>query len=182
MGAMLWYHLAPWRPDPNEALRTLQESFFKRKYNLRAELQRHLHSAQEAARVTEAEGDPYDILDFYRDQVNLLTRIARRPLPTEPEKQIAVLRRIWACSGQGIGNVLDVTRVSSRRGLFVAQRVSAGKIRELFGTETPTRAQAEAAVGKINEALGRGECICFPVYRARDRTPAGWYFVGNTVD
>jgi hypothetical protein len=182
MGAMLWYHLTPWRPDPAEALRALQAKFFKKRYNLRAQLQSFLRSAQDALRVTEAEGDPYDLLEHYRDEVAKLTRIASRPLPTEPDKQIAVPHRIWESSGEGIGNVLDVTRVSSRRGVFLAQRLSPRQVRELVGTETPTRAQAEAAMYTINEMLGRGECLCFPVYRVKDRTPASWYFVGNTVD
>jgi hypothetical protein len=179
---MLWYHLAPWRPAPSDALRALQADFFKKNYNLRDEVQRHLRSAQEAVRVTETEGDPYELLEYYREEVARLRRLASRPLPDQPEKQIALLRRIWASSGQGIGNVLDVTRVSTRRGVCVAYRLPNRAIRELFGTATPTRAQVEAAVYKINDLLGRGECVCFPVYRVKRHTPAGWYFVGNTID
>jgi hypothetical protein len=50
----------------------------------------------------------------------------------------------------------------------------------LVGAAQPSRIQARQAVGKINEELGRGECICFPVY-AKGK-PVGWYFVGNTID
>jgi hypothetical protein len=42
--------------------------------------------------------------------------------------------------------------------------------------------QARAAVVKINEDLGRGESVCFPLHTAGGTDPVGWYFVGNTID
>ncbi len=50
----------------------------------------------------------------------------------------------------------------------------------LVGDAQPTLAQAAGAIDKINEELGRGECVCFPVYE--NCKPIGWYFVGNTID
>jgi hypothetical protein len=182
MGAMPWYHLASWWLNPAEALHELQAKLLKKNYNLSAELQRHLHSAREAIRVTEAEGDPYGILKEYRRYLTRLERIARRPLPTEPMEQVACLRQIWKAYGEGIGNVLDVSRVSNRRRAGVSCRLSLRAIRELFGTETPSRAQAEAAPGKIFDTLSRGESVCFPVYSANGHKPIGWYFVGYSID
>jgi hypothetical protein len=183
MGAQLWHHRAPWHPSPGESLRALQARFFAAHYKLAAVLREHLDSARQAVALTEAEGDPYDLLDFYREEAALLEKLSRRPLPKDPDARIKLLRKIWASTGQGIGNVLDVLRVSPRSGIYVARRLPAAETARLVGTDRPTAAQARAALGKINEELRRGEVVCFPIYAARDRRRAvGWYFVGNTVD
>lgn len=183
MGAELWHHRAPWHRGPTAALRDLQARFVTAHYNLPAFVRRYLRSAQEAVEFTQAEGDPYGLLEFYREEVALLERVARRPLPETPEARVRLLRKVCASSGQGIGNVLDVERVSARRGINAARRLPGAELSRLVGTDRPTAAQAGAALGKINEELGRGEAVCFPIYAARDRRKAvGWYFVGNTID
>ena len=49
---------------------------------------------------------------------------------------------------------------------------------QLVGTDRPSRRQAEAAIYRIHEELGRGEAMCFPFYADETvSTPAGWYFV-----
>src|SRR5262249_31992428 len=103
-----------------------------------------------------------------------------QPTPESPEAQIEAVRQINADSGEGVGNVLDVAGVSEQRGIHTAQRLSEQETARLVGGTQPTLAQARKAVGKINEELGRGECVCFPVYD--NGKPAGWYFVGNTID
>lgn len=69
MGAQLWYHAAPWRPDPAEALLELQTRFLAETYDLHSLVQQHVDSAREAVRVTEAEGDEYGLLDAYREEL-----------------------------------------------------------------------------------------------------------------
>jgi hypothetical protein len=183
MGAELWHHRAPWHPNPADALRDLQARFLAAHYNLPALVRRHLRWAREAVECTQAEGDPYELLEFYREEVALLERVARRPLPETPGARVKLLRKVCASSGQGIGNVLDIERVSARRGTNVAQRLPAAELSRLVGSDRPTAAQARAALVKINEELGRGEAVCFLIYAARDRRKAvGWYFVGNTID
>jgi hypothetical protein len=61
---------------------------------------------------------------------------------------------------------LDVTGVSPRGGVHVAKRLAAAEVRRLCGVELPDLNQARAAVAKINEELGRGESVCFPLYTA----------------
>ncbi len=117
MGAQLWYHLAPWRPDPAEALHELQVGFLAENYDLPSLAQEHLESAREAVRVTEADGDEYGILGFYKEQVEKLEGIAGQPLPQDPREQIAIVRKVYAGYGEGIGNVLDVERISDQRRL-----------------------------------------------------------------
>jgi hypothetical protein len=183
MGAELWYHRAPWHPEPGDALRALQDRFFSAHYNLPAVLRKHLRSARQAVLAAEAEGDPYELADLYGEEAAMLERLSRRPIPEGPTQQIKLLRKICASSGQGIGNVLDVLRVSNRGGILIARRLPPAEMTRLVGSDRPTVAQARAALGKINEELRRGEAVCFPLYAARDRSkPIGWYFIGNTVD
>ena len=53
----------------------------------------------------------------------------------------------------------------------------------LVGMTRPTLAQARAAVPPIHTELNRGESVCFAFYEDGDPgPPAGWYFVGNTID
>jgi hypothetical protein len=183
MGAQLWYHEAPWHPQPLTALKTFQARFLAGKYDLSALLPRRLAGAREAVAATQAEGDPYELLETYEEEVRLLERLCSRPIPQDFERQLKILRQISAYSGQGIGNILDVKRISKRRQFDVAQRLSGPELIRLVGTEQPTRAQAKKAIDKINQELGRGECVCFPIYDSREKNqPVGWYFIGNTID
>ncbi|MEO6808071.1 MAG: hypothetical protein ABI353_03035 [Isosphaeraceae bacterium] len=188
LGAQLWFHPAPWRPDPAEALRALQAQFLAETYDLPAFVKERLASTRQAVRITEADGDEYGILDIYRESLALLEDVASRPLPEEPSQQIQLIRAICADSGEGIGNVLDVTGVSDQGEPPEARRLAIEEVRRFCATDRPVLAQAEAAVGGINEMLGRGECICFPFHVSNDdvsnddATPSGWYFVGNTID
>jgi hypothetical protein len=181
VGAQLWYHKAPWREDPEEALRALQAQVLREKYDLPTVLKEHIDSAREAVRLSEAD-DPYDLLEFYRQELDRLEQLASRPIPNDPRRQVEVVRRVFASSGQGVGDVLDVTGVSRRGGVHVAKRLAAKEVRRLCGVERPDLNQARAAVPKINEELGRGESVCFSIYAAKGTKPAGWYFVGNTID
>lgn len=180
MGARLWYHEAPWHPDAGAALEALQARFMAENYDLPALLSQHLAWARESVAAAEGEGDPYGLLDIYQAKVDLLERLCSEPVPENSKAQIEIIRQINADSGEGIGNVLDVTAVTERRDVHVAQRLSPQEMILLAGAAQPTRAQARAAVGNINEALGRGESVCFPIYDEGE--PAGWYFVGNTID
>ena len=77
----------------------------------------------------------------------------------------------------------EVLAQDRQRDLFTAQRLTEPEIIRLVGAPRPTVAQGHEAVSKINEELGRGECVCFPVYDSAGLDePVGWYFVGNTVD
>jgi hypothetical protein len=180
MGAQLWYHEAPWHSDAVVALKALQARFLAENYDLSALLPQHLTWARESVVAAEGEGDPYELLDMYQEKVRILERLCSQPIPESPEAQVEILRRINADSGEGIGNVLDVTGVSEQRLTQKAQRLSEQETRHLVGTPQPSLVQAHNAVGKINEELRRGECVCFPIYDKGE--PVGWFFVGNTSD
>jgi hypothetical protein len=86
-------------------------------------------------------------------------------------------------SGEGGGNILDVTGISDRREVHTAERLTEGEVARLDDATRPTLAQARHATEKINEELGRGESVCFAFYEDGEAgQPAGWYFVGNTLD
>ena len=183
MGAQLWHHSAPWRSDPEEALFALQVHFLAETYDLHSLVQEHLGSAREAIRITEAEGDEHGLLDMYRADLEMLEEVASNPFPEDPLRQIELVRKLYMNSGEGIGNLLDVTGISDHREIDTAERLTEGEVARLVGETRPTLAQARRATDKINEELGRGESVCFVFYEEGDsEQPAGWYFVGNTLD
>jgi hypothetical protein len=181
MGAELWYHEAPWDPNPAKALQALQARFLAENYDLPALLPQHLIWARDSVAAAKADGDPYGLVDLYEEKVRLLERLNSQPIPGDPQAQVEMLRQIHADSGQGISNVLDVIGISEKRDVFAAQRLTRAETVRLVGTEQPTLAQARNAIDNIHMALNRGECVCFPVFDEAGK-PAAWYFVGNTVD
>lgn len=113
----------------------------------------------------------------------MLERRCSQPIPKDFEEQIEILRKLHANSGEGIGNVLDVSGISEHRSGDAAQPLRECEIIRLAGTGQPTRKEAREAIDKISEELGRGECVCFPFYDSREQDrPTGWYFVGRTWD
>src|SRR5262245_52297441 len=124
MGAQLWYHEAPWHPEPDVALKALQARFLHENYDLPALLPQHLAWARESVAAVEGEGDPYGLLEMYQAKVRLLERLCSQPTPASPDAQIAIMRHINADSGEGVGNVLDVAGVSEQRRFHAAQRLS----------------------------------------------------------
>lgn len=183
MGAELWYHETSWHEDPATALKEVQARFMAQNYDLSILLPQHLADARSAVALTEAEGDEYGVLESYQREVRLLERLCSQPIPQDFEGQIEILRKINANTGEGIGNVLDVTGVSEQRGIDTARRLREPDMFRLTGIENPTRAQVHEAIEKISDELKRGECVCFPIYEsAGTNRPMGWYFVGMTSD
>jgi hypothetical protein len=183
MGAELWYHETSWHEDPATALKTVQACFMAENYDLSTLLPQHLANARRAVALAEAEDDRYGVLEIYQREVRLLERFCSQPIPEDFDGQIEILRKINANSGEGIGNVLDVTGISERRNTDTATRLRESEMIRLTGTEHPTRARAHEAIDKISEELERGECVCFPIYESSETNrPIGWYFVGMTSD
>lgn len=183
MGAQLWYHEVAGRNEPLAALKAVQARIIAEEYDLSALVPQHLRWAHEAVEAAKVDGDEYGLLDLYQERLELLEDLARRPIPQDPESQIDLVRQLHSDTGEGIGNILDVTGISEGRGVHVAQRLSENEVTRLAGTKQPTIEQARHAVEALHEELGRGESVCFP-YFAENGTgqPMGWYFVGNTID
>ena len=180
MGADLWYHETSWHEDPAFALSSLQSEFVKSNYEFSILIPEHLESAREAVRLSEVDGDEYGLLDMYLQHVHFLEALMDQPLPDQADAQISILRRLNANLGGEIGNVLDVRGISAERQLHFAQVLDSADIQRFTGHPKPSFSQARDAVSSINVDLGRGECVCFPVYGSG--SPVGWMFIGNTVD
>ena len=180
MGAELWYHFSGRHDSPLDALREIQAEALA-SYDLQTLIEQHLDSAQGAVAATEAD-DEYGLLDFYRGELSKMEEIAAAGVPDKVDERIALVRRIYDSSGQGIGNVLDVTDVSDVGGTHVARPYTRDDLIDLGGTDRPTLTECEQLIGPINERLDRGESVCFRVYSDDRSTSVGWCFVGNTVD
>ena len=183
MGAQLWHHSAPWFTDPNDALRALQSEFLAASYDLPQLVQAALEGTREVVRREEAEGDPYELLDMYRRKLAFIEAVVAEGVSEDTRQRIELVRKLCMDTGEGVGNVLDVKSVSAERTFLTAQVLADGEVERLVGTSRPTLQQAKAAIYRINEELGRGEAVCFPVYaEGASQQPVGWYFVGNTID
>jgi len=183
MGAQLWHHSAPGFTDPNDALRALQGQFLAASYDLPKMVQAELDGTREAVRREEAEGDPYELLDMYRRKLRFIEAVVAEGVPEDTDQRIELVRQLCMDTGEGVGNVLDVKSVSTERGVLTAQVLTDSEVLRLVGMTRPTLHQAKAAIHRINEELGRGEAVCFPIYpEGATQPPVGWYFVGNTID
>jgi hypothetical protein len=179
MGAELWDYVAPWAEDPAEALLALQMQFLAEHYDLLELVNQQQVKTRDQLQWAK-ENPQYALVVFYQDLLEYIEQVAARGIPEDKHQRIELARKLGS---QGIGNVLDVTSVAKQRGVCVVQLLDEEAIRRLVGTSRPTSEQAEAAVYKISEQLGRGEAVCFPIYSAQtDQPPVGWYFVGYTVD
>jgi hypothetical protein len=188
MGADRWEQLAPWNPDPSVALLQLQARFLADNVDFASEVRESLANAKESVRFTREEGDPYQLLDIYQSDLEYLEEISSRPLPTDPQERIAILRRIYQSGAQGLGNILDIESVagfgveSDDDGWpLISRPLTEQEIQAGLGSATPTIEEAKEGGHKLSDSLGRGESICFPVYD-KNLQPVGWWFIGYTLD
>ncbi len=179
MGAMLWFHKAPWHPDPNQSLIALQTDFVREHYDLEKLLTQQLTSAKQHMQAEINSGDEFGLVEGCQRKVSYLEELNSKPIPKSIQSQIEIVRNLHN-DGDGVGNILDVKEVTDQRAFLKAEQLSEQKAITVVGYANPNLVQAEAAVGKINAGLGRGECVCFQVYE--DGIPIAWYFVGNTID
>ena len=180
MGAQLWHHVSEPHDSPLDALREIQTKALA-DYDLTALIQDHLDGARGAVAATEQE-DEYGLLDFYRDELSMMERIAANGIPDDTDGRIEVFRAIFNSSGEGIGNVLDVTDVADSGGMHVARPYNADELDHLIGSNRPTLSESERMILPINERLGRGDSVCFQLYSDDRSSSIGWCFVGNTID
>jgi len=180
MGGELWQHKTEWKNDPTEAFQNVQRAFLEENYDLPALIEEHLKSAREAVEITKREGDPYDLMAMYREQLAMLEQVSSEPLPEGSMERIELLRKLYGNSGEGIGNVLDVEGVSEEGGFLIARILKRDDLQSLFGTLTPTEEDVEPAISSIFEMVDRGESVCFPVYSEEE--PVAWQFIGCTID
>ncbi len=108
--------------------------------------------------------------------------LATKPLPENDARKVSYIRAAFKFDECGLGNILDIRDIADKQGAFVAAPVPQSTIDELLGGGNPTRKNAASLISSLNEMLGRGECLFFPVYSDDALNPTEWCFVGNTVD
>ena len=186
MGAMLWYHEVPWRPDPADALRAFQNEYFNARYDFAKTFEDYAQSTRSALEAERESGDQFGLVEIWENSLKVIEEIAAQPLPSDAAGQIAILRRVIATqTPDGFANVLDVTDVDDKGGTHVTRRLRRSEVIELTGTDRPTVTQAQAAIDRIYPTLGRSESVCFELFGADgggDEKPTGWFFIGYTHD
>ncbi|QDV41097.1 hypothetical protein Enr13x_09350 [Stieleria neptunia] len=183
MGAQLFFHTSAYTSDPNVALESLQATELDG-YDLPEMVASNLASSQRAFDDT-PEGDEYGLHDHYKAELERAKLIASEPIPTDFRGRLHLVRRLHADTGQGIGNILDVEGIAGNDGAgwSAAKPLAPVGVIAKFGSGKLLSSKAHEYAGIANEWLGRGECICFPLYANTDEDdPVEWCFVGNTVD
>lgn len=180
MGAQLWSYVSGSHESPQDALQEIQSKYLA-EYDLHHLLQTRLESVRKAVEHTEID-DEYGLLDFYRDELEILESLAADGIPEATLDQLNFFRKIHSASGEYSGTVLDVENVSFRLGEHVTGQMTNSQLLEWVGHEKPTQKEAEEAIDLLNEQLGRAESVCFKIYSDDRSKDIGWMFVGNSVD
>ena len=183
MGAELFYHTIAFSSDPRVALELLQAMEIEG-YDLPKMIASNVASSQQAFDDT-PEGDEYGLHDHYKAEVERARLIASDPIPSDFHGRLALVRRLHADTGQGVGNILDVDGIAGNEGSgwSAAKPLAPVEVIAKFGSDKLLCSEARKYAGIANEWLGRGECVCFPLYAdAKQDDPVEWCFVGNTVD
>ena len=180
MGATYWESVTAHSESAEEALGQVQIRFFREAgYDLPRLLAQRVVDMTEAVRSCE-DDDPYDLLDFYRDALDQYRQMAARGVPEDPQAQIELLRRIEQTSGDWVGNIFDMTGISSGIEEGRVQQLPPERIEEAFGTSRPSLLDARRGISRLAESISRGTAICFPVYE--DGRPVAWLFAGHSAD
>lgn len=173
MGAELFYHTTLYTNDPSVALESLQASELDG-YNLPEVVASNVASSQQVFDDT-PEGDEYGLHDHYKAELERAKLIASEQIPADFRGRLDLVRRLHADTGQGVGNILDVDGIAGNDGAgwSAAKPLAPVEVIAKFGSEKLLSSKARDYAGIANEWLGRGECVCFPLYaRADDSDPA----------
>jgi hypothetical protein len=210
MGASNWHHFTEYRPDPGEALRRLrQEVFAAGRYQCPAvapldrirrlyqdagagadspECREALvrHEAMRRALETGSEADLRRLSRSDRAVVRR-TRVFQQMVgafgapPRPPGRQPRTIEELLDQAAEsGTHSVLDITRTAARRGDGAAAPLPGRELRQIFGTERPTREQVEERVEDVWERLSPWQA--YYVVTHRDGRPEGYAFVGCSGD
>lgn len=133
-----------------------------------------LDGALQALRKREFEAGRYNpvvpFLDFSSDA----------SLTASPGKQHrSIEEALEASDADGTRSILDIERIGDRPDFGVAVPLSAGRLRELYGTDKPAREAVNENMDFF-EDIARGQAIYFIIYR--DAKPSEIFFAGISYD
>lgn len=183
MGSSGWQIQGSYDADPAKSLRQVQHAFFAEHYNLAERIPQVLaDSAQCVAAVQEH--DEYGLLDTYSSTLEAVRSIASKPIPTDVDAQIQMLRDVEYATGDPLENILDFKGISTDPSSRNIYPLTDSQLMALFGTTRPT---VDMAAGfdsqEAYDMIGRGSAVYFPVFTEPDSgKPTGIMFAGYTVD
>jgi hypothetical protein len=150
MGGEFWSYSVPYQEDVRAALEELREQEFR------------------AGRFWQ----PAEV------QPGLFGRLLGRG-PSKPRRPTSILEALKISEATGTRSILDMERVSETPELGAVSPLPSEQLRELFGTEHPTREVIEQSEEFI-ERLERGQGVYIITYRQgkADRI----YFAGYSYD
>ena len=181
MGAMLYSNFTEYTDDPADALLAIQARLVDETYDVENVVAQQIASVRDALSNT-PDDDEYGVGDQYRQELEFLEGLATKPLPENEVREVSYIRAAFKFDECGLGNILDIRDIGDTQGAFVAAPVPQSRIDELLDGGKPTRKNSALLISSLNEILGRGECLFFPVYSDDALNPTEWCFVGNTVD
>ncbi len=170
-----------WTDDPAEALAAIQQAEIKSLGDLGDQIRVELESARQAVAAT-PEDDPCGLAEHYAEEVEQFEELAAAPLPDSLAGQLTLLWKLYAGTGEGIGNILDVMGVSRQGGPFITRVLSEDDFHRVFGTDRPTKEWRSGMTADFLNSMGRGESVCFPLCEDGETAPAEWCFFGYGVD
>lgn len=162
MGASNWTYFVPYQPDLNQALQELREAVFR-------------------------QGDYYGPAEWYAplwakrisdDRCGyVITQVASPEVRSGPQTILDLLERNGE---QGTHSILDIQGIAHVPFFGVAAPLTPQQLKDLFGTDRPTRPMIEQAQAELQNLRRPWEGVYVVVYK--DGRPDEIVFTGRSGD
>ncbi|MBN9692975.1 MAG: hypothetical protein J0M24_22255 [Verrucomicrobia bacterium] len=168
MGATGWNYFAPYQADIEAALQKLRAEVFER------------------GEYGQAQGMPPEVLASLppeaREAWEKLRDLEAQRLGG-PSREFATIDELLeAAAADGTHSILDILSIGSEPDFGTAWPAPSDVVQRVYGAERPSRAQVEARIGSISEALEleRWQAVYVLVYE--QGRPVEIYFEGVSGD
>ncbi len=182
MGATTWSYFTPYQADIDKALAELRQHVFNEGQYQDGEVPLDVTAADELeqrmATVVQSL-TPQQRLMWEKTQEMLAAAKQRNKKPARPPAK--TIKELLKRSGEaGTHSILDVDRVAPTPTYGAVCLLPPVRLRELFGTERPTREQVQAAWGEWPEIHRRWQALYVVVYFHDE--PSEIFFAGSSGD
>ena len=184
MGATGWDYFVPYQADVTAALQRLKYDIFAQgRYEYDEGFsQAALHSAQE--RLASFTPDPKKSLaQMQKYLARIQPKLAETKTPKPKPKPNTIQKLLKHQGEDGPHSILDIDTVSAKPAFRAVNPLSISLVREIFGTDQPTRTQIESKYreGALDKHISeRWQGVYFVAYR--DSSPDELFFVGCSGD
>jgi len=100
-------------------------------------------------------------------------------VPSPGKRHASIAKALEASDADGTRSILDIERVGESPDFGVAVRLPAEQLRNLYGTDKPTREMIASNMDFL-EDIERGQAIYFVVFKAEE--PSELFFAGYSYD